>query len=118
MKRTLINSTGFAGALVALLVAAAALGTALSARADDIVDHPDKLKFKKLDYKPPKPKEFRYKLDCGATAFVAENREVPTLQVTVLVRTGTMYELPAVILGLVRVEPAPICPALNLLFRL
>ena len=29
------------------------------AAADDIVDHPDKLTFKELNYKPPKPADFR-----------------------------------------------------------
>lgn len=60
--------------------------------AQEIVDHPDKLKFEELNYKPPKPADYRHKLKCGATAYVAENREVPTVQVTVLVRTGSMYE--------------------------
>jgi predicted Zn-dependent peptidase len=79
-------------ALAAILVLAVVLVSAPMAWADEIVDHPDKLKFKELKYEPPKPKDHRYKLKCGAAAYVAENSEVPTLQVTVLVRTGSMYE--------------------------
>jgi predicted Zn-dependent peptidase len=60
--------------------------------AGDIVDHPDKLKFKDLDYQPPKPDAYRHTLKCGATAYVAENPEVPTFDLTILVRTGSMYE--------------------------
>ncbi|UCH83760.1 MAG: insulinase family protein, partial [Candidatus Latescibacterota bacterium] len=34
----------------------------------------------------------RHTLKCGATAFIAENPEVPTFDLTILVRTGSMYE--------------------------
>jgi predicted Zn-dependent peptidase len=57
-----------------------------------IVDHPDKLKYEELEYDPPDPADYRYTLDCGATAYVAENHEVPTFELTILVRTGSMYE--------------------------
>jgi len=62
--------------------------------ADKIVDHPDKLKFKELKYDPPKPGDYRHTLECGAPAYVIENSEVPTFEMTVLVRTGSMYEQP------------------------
>ena len=66
--------------------------TAPAVTAGDIVDHPDKLKYKDLDYKPPKPADYRHKLDCGAPAYIAENHEIPTFELTILVRTGSMYE--------------------------
>jgi predicted Zn-dependent peptidase len=75
-------------ALLAIFLAAAA------ASAGDIVDHPDKLKFKPLKYEPPKPQQFRRTLPCGVSAYIAENHEVPTFQLTVLVRAGSMYEPP------------------------
>jgi predicted Zn-dependent peptidase len=75
-----------------MLVMVLALAYAWVAQADDIVDHPDKLKFKELKYQPPKPDGYRHKLKCGATAYVAENREVPTFELRVLIRTGSMYE--------------------------
>jgi predicted Zn-dependent peptidase len=63
-----------------------------AAPADQIVDHPEKLKYAKLKYKPPKPGDYRHELESGATAYVAENHEVPTFQLTIHVRTGTLYE--------------------------
>jgi len=92
MKLSSIISIGRAGALAALLASAVALGAFSDAWTGEIVDHPDKLKYKELDYKPPKPEDYRHQLKCGATAIVAESREVPTLQVNILVHTGTMYE--------------------------
>ncbi len=62
------------------------------ARAADIVSHPDQLTYKDLNYQPPKPDQFRHTLKCGATAFIVENHEFPTFELTVLVRTGSIYE--------------------------
>jgi hypothetical protein len=77
---------------VAILVLVAP-GFSLPARAaDDIVDHPDKLKFEDLDYSPPLPAEYRHTLSSGVTAYVAENHEVPTFDLTMLVRTGSIYD--------------------------
>lgn len=70
----------------------AVLLTASWAQAGKIVDHPDKLKYPELNYQPPKPDGFRHTLACGATAYIAENHEVPTLDLTIIVRTGSMYE--------------------------
>jgi predicted Zn-dependent peptidase len=60
--------------------------------ADRIVDHPDELTYEELHYTPPKPTDYRFELECGATAYIAENHEVPTFELTILVRTGSMYE--------------------------
>ncbi len=78
--------------LVTILVLAALLGSASALSAEKIVDHPDKLTFKDLKYQPPRPDAYRHKLECGATAYLAENPEIPTFELTVLVRTGSMYE--------------------------
>jgi len=78
--------------LLSILILAAAMLSASLVSAGDIVDHPDQLKFKELKYQPPKPDQYRHKLDCGATAYVAENREVPTFELNVIVRTGSIYE--------------------------
>lgn len=78
--------------LVMVLALAAVLVSASVAQADKIVNHPDKLKFKELKYQPPKPDGYQHTLKCGATAYVAENPEVPTFEMRVLVRTGSMYE--------------------------
>ncbi len=73
-------------------LAALILLAAVTATAGEIVDHPDKLTFPELTYTPPKPADHRHTLDCGATAFVAENHVVPTFELTILARTGSMYE--------------------------
>lgn len=65
---------------------------ALSLQAGDIVDHPEKLKFKNLDYQPPQPQDYRHTLDCGITAYIAENPEVPTFDMRIIIKTGSMYE--------------------------
>jgi zinc protease len=71
-------------------------------QAADIVDHPDKLQFEELKYEPPRPQDYRHTLKCGVTAYVAENHELPTFDLTVLVRTGTVYD-PVEKAGLARV---------------
>jgi predicted Zn-dependent peptidase len=60
--------------------------------AEDIVNHPDQLQFPELKYQPPKPDGYRHALKCGATAYIVESSTVPTFEMTVLVRTGSMYE--------------------------
>jgi len=92
MRKSFLVLFGRSVALVTILVFAAVLVSASVVLADKIVDHPDKLKYKELKYQPPKPDGYRHTLDCGATAYIAENPEVPTFDLTILVRTGSMYE--------------------------
>ncbi len=86
----LLLSRSMTFALIALL--AIVLSSASEILADKIVDHPDKLKYEELIYQPPKPTDYRHTLKCGATAYVIENPTIPTVELTVLVRTGSMYE--------------------------
>lgn len=65
---------------------------AASAGAGEIVDHPDKLKFDELKYEPPDPDDYRHTLKNGIPVYIAENHEVPTFELSILVRTGSMYE--------------------------
>jgi len=92
MKRCSDKSYQPLRSLVALLLLVTMLGPAVALRADDIVDHPDKLVFEDLDYQPPKPLNYRHTLECGAVAYVVENRELPTFDLRILVRTGSVYE--------------------------
>ncbi len=77
---------------VVVLALALLLCFAAYVSAADIVDHPDKLTYPDLNYQPPKPADYRHALKCGINAYIAENHEVPTFELTVLVRTGSMYE--------------------------
>ncbi|MBN1211967.1 MAG: insulinase family protein [candidate division Zixibacteria bacterium] len=92
MKSIFIIPLSRLATLVTLVSLAALFILVASAPADEIVDHPDKLKFDDLRYMPPKPGDYRHTLKCGARAYIAENREIPTFELTVLVRTGSIYE--------------------------
>ena len=92
MRRLSLLPFGRSLALVTILVLAVLLVSASLALAGKIVDHPEKLKFKELKYQPPKPDDYRHTLKCGTAAYLAENPEVPTFELTILVRTGSMYE--------------------------
>lgn len=57
-----------------------------------IPDRPEQLKFPPLDYQPPHPDEFRVTLTNGPIAYVATDRELPLVNITVLVRTGNYLD--------------------------
>jgi zinc protease len=78
--------------MIASALAAALVVPALLVAAEGIVDHPDKLTFEELKYQPPTPGAYRHTLKSGATAYIAESHEFSTFELTVLIRTGSMYE--------------------------
>ncbi|HUV36256.1 MAG TPA: pitrilysin family protein [Patescibacteria group bacterium] len=92
MRRLSMISFSRLAVAVTVLAFAAVLAVTSTVAAEKIVDHPDKLKFKELKYAPPKPDEYRHTLKCGAHAYVVENPEMPTFELTVLIRTGSMYD--------------------------
>ncbi len=65
---------------------------ALRLQAQDIPPHPDMLKFKPLKYEPPRAKDYRHKLKSGPVVFIAEDRELPLVNVSVIIRTGSYLE--------------------------
>ncbi|MFH1699727.1 MAG: pitrilysin family protein [Candidatus Zixiibacteriota bacterium] len=79
-----------APAIVLALMAVMIFGSI--AWAEEIVNHPDKLTYDDLNYQPPGPEKYYHKLDCGVSAYVAEHHEVPTFDLTILVRTGSIYD--------------------------
>lgn len=81
-----------AAALVTIPALAVVIVSVPLAAGDKIVDHPDQLIFQELKYQPPQPEKYRHLLKCGATAYIIENPEVPIFELTVLVRTGSIYE--------------------------
>ncbi len=92
--RVLLGTTLMACALLSL---APSVGPAFvqgsgAARAGEIAGHPDELTFPELTFTPPQPADYRHQLDCGVTAYIAENHTVPTFELTILARTGSMYE--------------------------
>ncbi|MHC4946035.1 MAG: M16 family metallopeptidase [Planctomycetota bacterium] len=60
--------------------------------AGDIPDHPSKLTFKPLVYNPPQPEDFRVELSNGMIVYIQEDHMLPTLDVSALIRTGSLYD--------------------------
>jgi len=76
----------------ALTLSIAALfvtGTALLA---EIPDRPEKLSFPELRYDPPKPSEYRFQLKSGPVAYIAEDRALPLVNISILVRCGSYLD--------------------------
>jgi predicted Zn-dependent peptidase len=53
-----------------------------------IPDRPEKLSFPPLTYEPPSPETFRVQLESGPVAYVVPDRELPLVNISILVRTG------------------------------
>lgn len=64
----------------------------LAPAAGAIPPHPDKLTFPKFTYAPPSAKEYRTILKSGPVAYVAEDRELPLVSLTVTLRGGTYLD--------------------------
>ena len=82
--KTLLRT--LAPALLAALVLAPAGGA--------VPPKPDDIRYPKFTYQPPSPKEYRTVLKSGPVAYVAEDRELPLVSITVTLRGGT-YLSPA-----------------------
>jgi len=57
-----------------------------------IPDRPEKLTYPALTYEPPEPAKFRVALKSGPVAYVVPDRELPLVNILVLVRTGNYLE--------------------------
>ncbi|MCL4807062.1 MAG: insulinase family protein [Thermoanaerobaculia bacterium] len=80
--KTLARTSALA-LLGALLLAPAAQG---------VPPHPDKLTYPKFTYQPPSAKEYRTVLKSGPVAYVAEDRELPLVSISVTLRGGTYLD--------------------------
>ncbi len=76
----------------AILIAAAALLAALPGRAQDVPAHPDQLKFKAPEFKVPDPGPLRAQLQCGMVVYAVEDRSLPKIDLSVLIRAGSFWE--------------------------
>lgn len=56
--------------------------------ASGIPDRPEKLSFPDLKYEPPAPETFRVALKSGPVAYVVPDRELPLVNISIMVRTG------------------------------
>jgi zinc protease len=78
----------------AVLAAAFAAGLAVPAAAQPIPDHPDKLAFKPIEFTPPRARDYRVALKNGTVVYIAEDRTLPLVGISLLVRTGSYLEPP------------------------
>ena len=56
--------------------------------AGEIPDRPEKLAFPPLTYEPPDPADYRVTLKTGPVAYVVSDRELPLINISILIRTG------------------------------
>ena len=61
-------------------------------RAADIPAHPDRLTYPAFSYSPPAAKDYRAVLKSGPVVYVAENRELPIVNIVLNVRGGTYLD--------------------------
>jgi len=66
--------------------------TIFAAVAGTIPDRPESLEYAALHYEAPDPAEFRVELESGPVAYVASDRELPLVNITVLVRAGNYLD--------------------------
>ena len=57
-----------------------------------IPNRPEKIQYPPLQYEPPDQKEYRLQLAAGPVAYIAADRELPLVNLTILVRTGDYLE--------------------------
>ena len=78
--------------LAALLAAPLTSPTALAAGPDTIPAKPDQIAFKPYSYTPPAAKDHRAVLKSGVVAYLAENHELPLVNIQILLRGGTYLD--------------------------
>jgi zinc protease len=92
----LLAGAGFAEAAQAPATAPASGQTNARVRAirfpKGIPNRPEKIQFPPLQYEPPDPKDYRLQLAAGPVVYIASDRELPLVNLTILVRTGDYLE--------------------------
>ena len=85
----------FCSAVVVCFLAAGCASRPTSADAGQaaaIANRPEKLTYPALTYEPPDPAKFRVALKSGPVAYVVPDRELPLVNIALLVRTGGYLE--------------------------
>jgi predicted Zn-dependent peptidase len=65
---------------------------AIFAGAASVPSRPEEIKFPPLAYEPPDPRDFRVQLKSGPVAYIAADRELPLVNLSIFVRTGDYVE--------------------------
>jgi predicted Zn-dependent peptidase len=71
---------------------AASLLPAAPAAAQAIADHPEKLVFPPIAFEPPVPKDHRVVLKNGMVVYIAEDRALPLVNISLSVRVGSWLD--------------------------
>ena len=58
----------------------------------DIPKHPKDLKYAAFDYQPPRREDYRHILSNGAVAYLVEDHDLPLINVSIFIRTGSYLE--------------------------
>lgn len=74
--------------LLRSLALVAVLASTATAPAADIAARPEKLNFPPLTYEPPSAADYRVQLPSGAVAYLVPDRELPLVNLSIIVRTG------------------------------
>jgi zinc protease len=77
-------------AIVALFLSFAAAGVVTQAQ--DIPAHPRDLKYTTLTFTPPKREPYRHVLANGVVVYLVEDHDLPLINISTLVRTGTYLD--------------------------
>ena len=80
--------------LAAVLLAFGSAAAGPPARSQEIPPSPDKIAFEPLAYAPPSARDYRVVLRNGMVAFVAEDRALPLVSLSITVRTGSYLDPP------------------------
>src|SRR5215203_4391263 len=93
-------SRTFSALLLALvLLTAPAALLAQTAQPQGVPAHPKELKYTTLTFNPPKRDKYRHVLSNGVVVYAVEDHDLPLVNISTLVRTGTYLE-PAEKVGL------------------
>jgi predicted Zn-dependent peptidase len=85
-------STAVGTLALAILVLNASAQTKASVSFKGLPDRPDKIKFPPLQYEPPAQTDYRVQFKSGPVAYIAADRELPLIKITLYVRTGDYVE--------------------------
>lgn len=75
------------------LLLASALGAG-SLAAAELPQHPDKITYKAFTYTPPGAKDYRTVLKSGPVVYIAEDHELPLVNVSITLRNGAYLTPP------------------------
>lgn len=86
-----MNNRKFLSAFLAVMLLALS-PVSLMAQQQQIPAHPRELKYSPLSYEPPKREQYRHVLSNGVVAYLVEDHDLPLINVSTIVRTGSYLD--------------------------